>query len=232
MRKAGAVIAVIAGLFIASTVGAGEVWKVASLYWEPYSSGEMKTQGSSVEKLRSLLREADIELVVEFYPWKRAQRLAASDDFVGYFPAWPDEVQEGFIASPPIDWSWIAILARADSHYQYDSLNDLFSRYSVALVSSYVYPPRINGLVRQNPGKTAYVADEEALLTMLIHKRYDFAITDPYVMTYLADKRDDYAIKVEKLLMKRSLVLAIKKDEKAASRVELLRKLLSGEHPY
>lgn len=99
--------------FISLTASGQTVWKIASLDWEPYSGNTLHTEGNSIQKLRHELRKHNIELLVEFYPWKRAQKKAASAESIGYFPAWPEEVYAGFVASPAIDWSQIAIMKMA-----------------------------------------------------------------------------------------------------------------------
>ena len=78
-------------LLLSFTLGtaarAGEVWRITSLDWQPYSDSQSSTLGKSVEKLRSLLKNEGIDLIVEFYPWARAQDIAQQDGYVGYFPA-------------------------------------------------------------------------------------------------------------------------------------------------
>lgn len=64
---------------------AGEVWKITTLNWEPYSSANMATQGNSIQRLRYLLAKQDIQLLVDFLPWKRAQLEAEETEYIGYF---------------------------------------------------------------------------------------------------------------------------------------------------
>lgn len=85
---------------------------------------------------------------MEFYPWKRAQLVAKTKEYVGYFPAWPEEVYVGFTASPTIDWSGIAIMKRSESSVSFESLDDLFNQYTVGIVNSYAYPKVIDNAAK------------------------------------------------------------------------------------
>ncbi len=118
-------------MMIAANSNAEEIWKITSLNWQPYSGAELANQGNSIQKLRELLKKEGIRLIVEFYPWKRAQKKARSKEFVGYFPAWPEEVYEGFVASPPVDNSYVGILKRSEININFESVDELFKKYKV-----------------------------------------------------------------------------------------------------
>ncbi len=213
-------------VLISSPLYGQETWKIASLNWEPYSSAQMSTQGNSIQKLRALLKQENITLLVDYYPWKRAQKVAREKEYVGYFPAWPEEVHDGFTASPVIDWSWIGILKLSDKILDYQTLDELFRHHRVGLVSSYVYPEEIAGAARKAPDNVVYAPNEMSLLKMLLVGRQDCAITDPFVMTYLAEKDGIGEIETAQILMKKALVLAFRNDEENQHRIRLLRKLL------
>lgn len=206
---------------------AGEVWKVASLDWEPYSSSDMNNQGNVIQKLRNLLAERDIELVVEFYPWSRARQIAKDESYVGYFPAWVEEVDEGFIASPPIEDSWIAVLKKPGRELRYRGVEELFMKYSVGLVSSYNYPTQIEKASELFKKNTVLANSETSLLNLLNSGRFVCAITDPYVMTYLAQKRGDNEVEIDRILLRKDLVIALRKDSQVQARYRLLESLLN-----
>lgn len=224
-------IILINGLLLSFHLHGGETWKIASLNWEPYSSAGMTTQGNSIQKLRALLKQKDITLLVDYYPWERAKKIAREDEYVGYYPAWPEEVATGFTASPAIDWSWIGILKESNTTLDFKNLNDLFKRYKVGLVSSYVYPDEIMKPALNSPENIIYSPNEISLLKMLLVGRQDCAITDPYVMTYLAE-RDGYGdIETVKILMKKELVIAFRNDEENLTRLKILKSILrENEH--
>ncbi|MCP4345560.1 MAG: transporter substrate-binding domain-containing protein [Desulfobacterales bacterium] len=205
---------------------AEEIWKITSLNWEPYSGAEMTTQGNSVQKLRELLKKEGIRLIVEFYPWKRAQHKAKEKEYVGYFPAWPEEVAEGFTASPPVDWSEVGILKNSGSSVSFKSIDDLFKKYRVGIVKTYVYPALITDAMKKYPEHADGAPDELSLLKKLSKGRHSVAITDPNVMMYLAGKNGIDNVEPAEVIMKKELVLAFRNDEDNRSRIDLLKKLL------
>ena len=185
----------------------------------------MPTQGNSIQKLRELLNKEGIDLVVEFYPWARAQEIASQEGYVGYYPAWPEEVAEGFTASLPVDWSEIGVLTHANSGVKWTNLEALFE-HKVGLVSTYKYPEIIFKLTKANPQNIDLIPNELSLLRMLSVKRVKVGITDPTVMHYLAAREGIDNIKTLQRLMKMPLVLAFRNSPENLELIEVLNKLL------
>lgn len=204
------------------------VWKITSLDWQPYSDAAMVSQGNSIQKLRSLLKQKGIELVVEFYPWARAREIAKRKGYVGYYPAWPEEVAEGFTASLPVDWSEIGVLTHVHSGVKWTGLEALFT-YKVGLVSTYSYPEAITRLAQANPLNVDPTPNEISLLRKLSARRIKVAITDPLVMDTLAEREGIENIKLLKLLSKAPLVLAFNNQPENLKRLELLNSLLQRQ---
>lgn len=216
-------------LFLSSNMSA-ETWKITSLNWQPYSGAKLGNQGNSVQILRSLLEKKGIKLLVEFYPWKRAQHKAGSEGYVGYFPAWPEEVAEGFVASPPIDKSELGVLTRTDQDISYESMNSLFKKYRVGIVWTYVYPDKIVTAVQKHPRHVDKSSNETALMKKLSVGRIDVALTDPNVMLFLAGKKDIDNIKaLDETIREKPLLLAFRDDPQNLKKLELLKKLLKSK---
>jgi len=209
------------------TVNANETWKVASLNWQPYADSSVANQGTSIEKLRVLLKKQGITLVVEFYPWKRAKLLAATNtDFVGVYPAWSEDVFDNAIISPAVDWSTISILKFTKKPVTYDSIDQLFEKYTVGIIESYTYPKVIADAINKYPHHVENASNELSLLKKLSVGRSDVAITDPKVMLYLADKENIANIEIVAELMKKELVLAFRNDKENRKRLKLISKLI------
>lgn len=205
---------------------AEETWKITSLNWEPYSGAEMTNEGNSIQKLRELLRQEGIRLIVEFYPWKRAQAKARSTEYVGYFPAWPEEVARKFIASPPVDWSEVGVLKLSSSSVSFESIDELFKKYTVGFVNTYKYPRLISDAMKKYPDHVDGAPNEVSLLRKLSRGRHHVAITDPSVMAYLAEREGIDNIEPVKILMEKELVVAFRDDKENRKRLQLLKKLL------
>ena len=214
------------GLLLSTSALAEDIWKITSLNWEPYSGAQMSSQGNSIQKLREVLQKEGIRLIVEFYPWARAQHLAKTQDYVGYFPAWPEEVSEGFIASSPVDWSEIAILKRSGEKITFENIEDLFKKYNVGLVGTYTYPKAIQDAAQKYADHADLAPHETSLLQKLSQGRHPVAITDPNVMMFLADKHGIHNVETLQILMKKELVIAFRDGEDNKARIQLLQKLL------
>jgi len=226
MSKLGKSLCILAlSIAFASTAMAGTVWKITSLDWQPYSASTMPSQGNSIQKLRNLLKKEGIDLVVEFYPWARAKEIARQEGYVGYYPAWPEEVSEGFTASLPVDWSEVGVLTHAHSRVKWTNLEALFE-HKVGLVSTYKYPEAIIKQAKAKPQNVDPTPNELSLLRKLSAKRIEAAITDPTVMHYLAAREGIDNIKSLKILKKMPLVLAFKNSPENLKLYELLNKLL------
>lgn len=215
-------------MIFAVNSNAEEIWKITSLDWQPYSGADMVNQGNAIQKLRLLLEKEKIRLVVEFYPWKRAQSKAKAEEYVGYFPAWPEEVAEGFTASPPIDWSIVGLLKNSEIEIDTDNIEDIFRKYKVGLISTYVYPKEVTDMMKKYPYHAIESTGEVSLLKMLSSgERFDVAITDPTVMLYLAQKEGIANVEdTGTIITQKELVIAFRKGADNQRRIELLKRIL------
>ncbi|MCP4115018.1 MAG: hypothetical protein GY737_06340 [Desulfobacteraceae bacterium] len=223
------VVAMVVTLVFAP-IAAAETWRITSLDWQPYSGSDIRDQGKSIAILRNILARHDIELIVEFYPWKRAQKLAGTRKYVGYFPAWPEEVAKGFLPSLPVDWSYIGVLTYTGSNLAWESIDKLYETNKVITISTYVYPKKIENAMKRFPGNVISSPDESLCAKMLAKKRAGAAITDPDVMLYNAKKEGIRNIEIlKKNLQKKELVIAFRDDEANRQRLEFLNKILTRE---
>ncbi|MBU2707232.1 transporter substrate-binding domain-containing protein [Zooshikella marina] len=205
---------------------AKDIWKITSLNWEPYSGDAMTHQGNSIQKLRAILNAEGVKLVVEFYPWLRAKEVARKKGYIGYFPAWPEEVIEGFVGSKPIDWSEVAVMKRGDTQVEYNSIDKLFEVYSIGLVKTYIYPEIIDSRIQKYTKNIEWSSNEYSLLKMLASGRSHVAITDPSVMLYLSEKEGISDIEVLTVLMEKELVIAFRNDEENLKKLKWLNNFL------
>lgn len=151
--------------------------KITSLEWEPYTSSHMINGGNAIQHLRNLLRQCDIELQVEFYPWRRAQQVARQPGYLGYFPAWPEEVHDGFVSSGEVATSHLAIMALADSNVTGTDIDQILTQYRVGVVKSYIYPRALQLLLDKYPASIDSGASSElSLLKMLTVGRFQGAM--------------------------------------------------------
>jgi len=227
-RLPGLIFIIVFVVLISAKNGKAETWKITSLDWQPYSGSDMANQGESINKLRELLKKEGIELIVEFYPWARAQKIAQTKNYIGYFPAWPEEVKEGFIASLPVDWSYIGVMTYSGSNATWESIDKMFANFRVGIISTYAYPQDIAEAIKKYPHNTKSAPDELSLVKMLSStSRFDVALTDPNVMLYFAKKNNIDNIQVlNQNIQKKELVISLRQGEDNIKRIELLQKIL------
>ena len=209
--------------------GESRVWRIASLQWQPYSGSDLVNEGRSIEVLRHVLAKSDIELQVDFFPWKRAKDYANNKDYIGYFPAWPNVLDPGFIPSPIVDWSWISVIHNKDIPVMETGLDQLFSDYRVAIISSYSYPKEVFAAAKANPERTYKISDEYSMLMMLSHQYVDIGITDGDVIRYYADKLGISNVSTAFHLMRMPLVVALRDTPDNQGVIEEITRMLNSE---
>jgi len=213
-----------------SVVKAETVWKITSLNWEPYSSARIVNQGNSIQKLRNVLKKHGITLQVEFYPWLRAQEIAKTKGYLGYFPAWPEEVKDGFIPSEKVDISNVSIMSRNVINHKYLNIKHLCKNFKIGFVRTYVYPHLIANMMSENPDCFVGAPFESSLLLMLSKGRFDFAVTDSIVMEYLASQEGVGNIHHYVTLMDKELVIALRDAPDNREKIKLLSRLLKNSN--
>ena len=101
--------------------------KFTSLEWAPYTSAEMRNQGASVAVAKAAFKAVGIDLLVDFYPWKRAVNLAKSQPhYDGYFPEYySNALKQDFILSEPIGSSPLGFAELKNQPIKWETLSDL-----------------------------------------------------------------------------------------------------------
>lgn len=217
-------------IFCFSAVFADEVWNLTSLNYPPYSDETIEGNGILVQKLKKKLVKHSIYINIQYLPWKRAIKQANLPDYDGYFPAWKEEVTEGFFVSEPIGKSIIAIISRKDSKFKYKfsyaSLIKVFKNNKIGLVKTYTYSDSISTYAKQFTKNIVYAPNSKALYEMLLRKRSDLIIADVNVIKHYYKNDFEEKFFVHKIIEEKDLVIALKKTAKNYLKNNLLKKLL------
>lgn len=216
-------------LFCSSIAKAEETWTITSLEWQPYSGSKLPGDGEAIQKLRELLKTENIQLKVEFHPWERAKLLAKNKKYFGYFPAWPEEVEKGFISSTAIDISTISLIKLKSQAIDYKKTEDLFKKYRFGIVETYDYPEELKRQFKTFPKKLNLAPDETSLLKMLEAKRFDFAITDPKVIYFQQAKQKTSELEVIEECLQQKLVLAVNDTPENRERLKRLNQIIHSK---
>ena len=211
-----------------ATVSAkAETWRISALEWPPYSSPQEKDGGSAVSALRASLAQIGVTLEIDYMSFPRAKALAKSGQYIGYFPAWPEEIIEGFKGSRPVMMSQVGVFHRENTIVTWHNTHDLFENYKVGYVTSFGYPTPVEDEIQHHATTATGVDTERDLVRMLAADRIDVALTDPAVMLHVSEKMDVTGLVANKyILFRKPLVVAFSGEWENVSRRARLNAVL------
>lgn len=209
---------------LACAGGKKEVWKVASLEYPPYAAADLPGGGSSIAKLRKLLQSKNIELQVDYLPWKRVAAMSRKGKYVGYFPSWPQEVQKGFWGSGKVDESFLLLAANKNS-LKAANLEEALQKGKTGHIDSYTYPKKLEKLFKEHPKKAVTLQFEKSMLKMLNSKRLDYALTEKNVLEHYMKDLSLKNIHPLKIIGMSPLVLAIFLSRENQKKIELFKEI-------
>ena len=214
-------------LIFSPVLKAQEVWKIATLEWPPYVGSDLEGYGTTAQKLKEILDQEGIKLELDFVSWDEAKRLGVSEEYVGYFPSWPEDVYQNSVMSGAVDWSGIAVLENTLNPIWYTNIKSLFQKNKVGIVGSYTYPISVEIARREFPESVVDREDEMALMQCLASRECDAILTDPKVTHYYAGLAGVKNIDSESFnVLKKALVVAFRNDAENEHRIRLFQELL------
>ncbi|MFY8274114.1 hypothetical protein AAEU32_08310 [Pseudoalteromonas sp. SSDWG2] len=214
MHKSPLYVGVLVILILPLSLFASELrWKIASLEWPPYASAKMANGGDAIAALRTKLEQQGITLDVDYLPWDQAQIRAAQGDYIGYYPAWPSEVKEGFSASEPLGSSSLGLLTHKDKHLNYQSLVSIFEQYKVGVVSSYVYPDTIQSVLDEYKNTIRHARTEQGLVDLLMRGDVELILATAEILEHSVSKKQFSALKMVKQFADIPLVVALRNTD-------------------
>lgn len=160
-----------------------ERWVVATLDWPPYICSTCPKNGAAAEAIRKTLEKKGITIEFIFYPWVQAQKNGGKPSFVGYFPAWKEEVLPEFFSSASLFSSPVVFVQRKNKPLKWKSLRDLKGK-TFAVTQGYGNTEEFNQLVKSKTFKVVTVLGESATLTRLGRGSVDGVLMDYRVAQY------------------------------------------------
>jgi polar amino acid transport system substrate-binding protein len=179
---------------LTTTSLAAEKIVLTSLDWPPYTGNTLKDQGASVAVAKAAFAAMGYDLVVEFYPWKRAVDLAKSDQqYDGYFPEYyADELKEDFVLSEPMGSGPLGFAELKTAPVAWSTLDDVAAK-TIGVVSGYVNTAEFDARMEKGTLKTSATGSDLANLQKLNGKRVDLAVIDQHVLSYLLNTAPELA---------------------------------------
>lgn len=196
----------------------GETVYLTSLTWPPYSGKTLNEQGASVAVAKAAFKAMGHELVVEFFPWSRAVKLASEPEskYVGYFPEYYYESDE-FSFSKPMGTGPLGLVENKQNPIVWSTTQDL-TRYRLGVVQDYVNTDELDTLIASGDVKAQAVKSDDINVRKVAGGRIDAAVIDVNVLNYLLAntedlrKMQDQVQMNSKLLTNKELFIAFKKS--------------------
>ena len=202
---------------------------LTSLEWPPYSGKELAEQGASVAVAKAAFKAMGYELIVDFYPWSRAVRLAQDSDskYSGYFPEYySSSIEQDFIFSAPMGTGPLGFVESKSNPITWNTLKDLKAS-SIGTVQDYVNTETFDQMAANGELQVKPVISDLLNIKKVAAGRVDLAVIDKHVLGYLLRTEDSLkgvANKVqfnEKLLEDKQLFICFKKTDEGKELVKI-----------
>lgn len=151
---------------------------VTTLEWPPFTCEKCPEQGAGAKVLRDVMKAEGVEVEFVFLPWSRAIAEGKTEKYIGYYPAWPEDVQEGFMASVSLFKSPLGFIEPKDKPLKWDQgLKDLKGK-TIGSVQDYGNTKEFNDLIKEGVIKTEIVTSDDVNVKKVAGGRLDGAIID------------------------------------------------------
>ncbi|WP_298775874.1 ABC transporter substrate-binding protein [uncultured Shewanella sp.] len=179
---------------------------LTSLNWAPYSSEQLDNKGAVIAVTRAALKAMGHELVVDFYPWNRAVRLATRSHtkYLGYIPEYIFPA-EHLVFSVAIGSSLLVIVENKDNPIYWEKLSDL-NQYTIGVVKGYVNTHEFDGMIAAGEQRVETVTSDDQNIRKVVSGRVNGAVIDLHVLKYLLAREGMEPLKEKIQVNDRSLV--------------------------
>ncbi|MBB1268903.1 ABC transporter substrate-binding protein [Shewanella sp. SR44-3] len=191
--------------FTGSSVNA-ETVHLSSLDWAPYSGKSLADQGASVVVAKAAFKAMGHELVVDFFPWSRAVKLASESGskYAGYFPEYLYESSE-FTFSASMGQGPLGLVENKSSPITWSQVADL-ANFKLGVVQDYVNTEELDALIASGSIKPQTVTSDEINVQKVAGGRIDIAVIDANVLSYMLANNNKLASAKEKVQMNTKLL--------------------------
>ncbi|MGS0677175.1 substrate-binding periplasmic protein [Shewanella sp. 0m-4] len=191
---------------------------LTSVHWPPFSGGQLKHQGACIAVTRAALKAVGHNVVVDFYPWSRAVRMASRNNskYLGYLPEYAYPTDK-FVFSESMGRSGLGLVEQKSHPISWTQQSDL-NHYTIGVVEGYVNTPELDGMMAQGVQPFEAVASDQHNVNKVVTGRIDGAIIDEHVLQYILAQPNMKALKHKlqfnkKLLTYKELFIAFKNNE-------------------
>lgn len=160
-------------------------WSFTALEYPPFACEKCSGFGASAYALKKALKTENISVQFTWLPWPRAiMEAREKKTFHGYFPAWPEDCQDGFTFSGAINFSPLGLVERRANPLKFENLQDL-QKYTLGVVQDYGNSLEFNKLVRDGQLKTEVVTTDVLNVRKAALGRIDGALIDAMALKHI-----------------------------------------------
>lgn len=186
---------------------------IASNDYEPYTSSERNGSGFILDVVKEAFKEVGVNVVYEFYPWKRCEHYVKIGKAFATTPYIKTEKRiKEYDFSDPITYTYNKFFYNKDKFpggFNWKRIED-FKKYIIGGTLGYWYVP-----VFKKSGLTVFYSSEKKNFMLLMRQRIDFIVIDELTGLGILKKNftDDDKIKILKkpLLIKKYHLLISRK---------------------
>jgi len=164
-------------LLFFSSVSKAEKWVITTLEWPPFTCSRCPENGAAAKALRELLKTQGVQVEFRFSSWTQAVKDGAAASKVGYFPAWNEDVKEGFVASDALFQSPIGFIEPRGKPLIWNKLSDLKGK-TIGIAQDYGNTAEFNKLVKEGVIKTETVESDDTNIRKVAIGKIDGALLD------------------------------------------------------
>lgn len=168
-------------IFISSPIfaqaAATEIWKVATLEWPPFVCSKCPENGAAAKALRDVMLKEGVEVQFVFHSWTTTLNVARGSDYVGYYPAWLEEIRPTFIGSKILFTSPVGFIEPRGKPLRWNKLADLKGKV-IGTTKDYGNTEEFNRLVAEGVIQTEVVESDDTNMRKVALGRIDGALLD------------------------------------------------------
>ncbi len=205
----------------------GNVIKIASLNWAPYTGENLKDYGIVTKKVKKIFSKMDYEIEISFMAWKRVLYEVEQGNYdVGCPAYYSEERAKKYIMSDKIMDTPLVFIKNKTSKIEYNKLEDL-KDYKIGVVRGYVNTKEFDNASYLNKFEGS---SDIQNLRLLASKRLDIVVIDKIVAKNLISENNEFKNKfifIEKPLDNKPLhLLFSRKNKNNLELVENFNKIL------
>ncbi|MEJ1996454.1 MAG: ABC transporter substrate-binding protein [Limibacillus sp.] len=202
---------------------------LSTLDWPPYTGSDLPSGGATTEVVRAAFDKIDMEIAVEYRPWKRAIDIAlkGTGEVIAYYPGYHCRHRDGFVASEPIGSGPLGFAEHADAPITWDTVDSLGEQQlKIGTVLGYANTDELDKKVGTGWVIAIPSNDDLTNLKKLARKRIDAVVIDKFVLEYLKATEPSlrgYRTKLqfnERPLEDKTLYLCFRDDEAGRAMLE------------